>query len=658
MTVNNNPTIQPISPGFEKPCHFFYNVSGERAQELLLEHGKLGDFIVRPSESNKNDHTLSVHRGDRVTHVKIPMKEGQFYLPNGASCPNLRSLVEYICQENVFVERDGTVIEMRAPLIIKLTDRSALIGCDRFFHPMTSGKEVEALLNKEPNGTFLLRESGTTAGEFVIGVKCNDDVLHIKIYYIDGRYKVTMVGEAFRSINELMDNYTRTIMYQANGDPVPLTYPLQCTRFLPCMIEERLDFLKKPSAKNPNKDNAAEEFDMLQTDPESRMFVSCKEGRKPENATKNRYKNIVPFDHTRVKLRTENETIRQSDYINANYIEILQDEKYREFEELPKRYISTQGCLDNTVGAFWRMVWQENSQTIVMITKEVEKGKVKCVKYYPELDEEILTGFLNEIKVKTVKYQEDEEKFIRREFEITKGEEIRKVFHYQFLFWDDYECPADSVQSYMDEVNKCAEDNQIEDCGPMIVHCSAGVGRTGTYICIDILITLIKMRGLNWPIDVTKTVRMLREQRAFMVQTETQYRFIYETIGAFVKYAQMSPRIRNGHSTTLNGPLTPQLGQLKINEDNNQQTALTPSPSSLSASTSPFSNGPILSSSSSSFGSTTTGPGELFTTTAAKPLTEKIILSPPPLPKKNKFPPIPPTPNECSQDYVNSSQNC
>uniref|UniRef100_A0A914QRN4 Uncharacterized protein n=1 Tax=Panagrolaimus davidi TaxID=227884 RepID=A0A914QRN4_9BILA len=206
----------------------------------------------------------------------------------------------------------------------------------------------------------------------------------------------------------------------------------------------------------------------------------------------------------------------------------------------------------------------------------------------------------------------------------------------------------------MDEVNKCAEDNQIEDCGPMIVHCSAGVGRTGTYICIDILITLIKMRGLNWPIDVTKTVRMLREQRAFMVQTETQYRFIYETIGAFVKYAQMSPRARNGHSTTLNGPLTPQLGQLKINEDNNQQAALTPSPSSLSASTSPFSNGPILSSSSSSFGSTTTGPGE-FTTTAAKPLTEKIILSPPPLPKKNKFPQ---TPDECSQDYVNSSQNC
>ena len=194
-----------------------------------------------------------------------------------------------------------------------------------------------------------------------------------------------------------------------------------------------------------------------------------------------------------MKLRAESEAMRQSDYINANYIEILQDEKYREFEDLPKRYISTQGCLDNTVGSFWRMVWQENTQTIVMITKEVEKGKIKCVKYYPELDEEMLTGLMDEIQVKTVKYQEDEDKFIRREFHLTKGGETRVIYHYQFLFWDDYECPADSVQAYMDEINKNAEDNKMETCGPMIVHCRSVV-RKSTFE-----IKLSSFQRWGWP---------------------------------------------------------------------------------------------------------------------------------------------------------------
>ena len=391
------------------------------------------------------------------------------------------------------------------------------------------------------------------------------------------------------------------------------------------MIDERIDFLKKPSKRNPKKDNAAEEFDTLQNDSEPNIFNSKREGRKQENASKNRYKNVLPFDDSRIKLKTDTDEPRQSDYINANYVEVLHDERYREFEGFNKKYITTQGCLENTTGAFWRMLWQENSRTIVMITKEVERGKVKCVRYWPELGEELESGFFGEIVVKNV-MEELDDNFIRREFEISKKntQEKRRILHFQLLFWDDYECPVNSVQCYMDEINRKSEDiqNDVSDSpiGPMIVHCSAGIGRTGTYIVIDILIGVIKHHGLNWPIDVAKAVRMVREQRSQMVQNENQYNFIYEAVRAF---------INSTHEIKRNGS-TPQalvnsLNQVRITErEENSNTN-----NSKNADSIDFDK--VIPFSDSNNG---------------------LILSPPPLPKKRNKPP-PPPPNQ-DQNYVNS----
>ncbi|VDK55612.1 unnamed protein product [Gongylonema pulchrum] len=109
-------------------------------------------------------------------------------------------------------------------------------------------------------------------------------------------------------------------------------------------------------------------------------FVSRCEGRKPKNVCKNRYKNIIPYDHSRIILETDDP--ESSDYINANHIEMLVNE-YPEFAGLNRRYISTQGCLPNTIDDFWNMVWQQNSRIIVMITKEFERGRNKCCRYWP-----------------------------------------------------------------------------------------------------------------------------------------------------------------------------------------------------------------------------------------------------------------------------------
>lgn len=105
-------------------------------------------------------------------------------LPDKTTFDNLTTLVDHICQENVFVEPDGTVIELREAFSTKLSNKTALFGCDGFFHPLLSGKDAEHILLQKPVGTFLLRESSSTPGEYVIGVRSYNEVLHIKILNI------------------------------------------------------------------------------------------------------------------------------------------------------------------------------------------------------------------------------------------------------------------------------------------------------------------------------------------------------------------------------------------------------------------------------------------------------------------------------------------
>lgn len=133
---------------------------------------------------------------------------------------------------------------------------------------------------------------------------------------------------------------------------------------------------------------------------------------------------------------------------------------------------------------------------------------------------------------------------------------VRQIFQYQFLGWEDQSCPSGLLLNYLEDINTCVETKVPPDSGPIIVHCSAGIGRTGlnfltliidglgTFIVLDIILAKIKLQGPNCPVDVFKTVRMIREQRANMVQIEAQYRFIYEAISKFMK------NFRNGLSSS------------------------------------------------------------------------------------------------------------
>uniref|UniRef100_A0A3P9LVI6 protein-tyrosine-phosphatase n=1 Tax=Oryzias latipes TaxID=8090 RepID=A0A3P9LVI6_ORYLA len=236
--------------------------------------------------------------------------------------------------------------------------------------------------------------------------------------------------------------------------------------------------------------------------------------KKDENRNKNRYGNIIAYptdDHTRVRLQLLDGD-PHSDYINANYI----DGYHR-----PRHYIATQGPMQETVRDFWRMVWQENTASIVMVTNLVEVGRVKCVRYWP--DE---TEVYGDIKVTLIETEPLAEYVIRTFTVQKKGHhEIRELRQFHFTSWPDHgvPCYATGLLGFIRQVKFL----NPPDAGPIVAHCSAGAGRTGCYIAVDIMLDMAENEGV---VDIFNCIRELRSQRVNMVQTEEQYVFVHDAI--------------------------------------------------------------------------------------------------------------------------------
>ncbi|XP_077434565.1 receptor-type tyrosine-protein phosphatase T isoform X12 [Vanacampus margaritifer] len=233
--------------------------------------------------------------------------------------------------------------------------------------------------------------------------------------------------------------------------------------------------------------------------------------KKDENRNKNRYGNIIAYEHTRVRLQLL-EAEPHSDYINANFI----DGYHR-----PRHYIATQGPMQETVRDFWRMVWQEKSASIVMVTNLVEVGRVKCVRYWP--DE---TEVYGDVKVTLVETEPLAEYVIRTFTVQKKGHhELRELRQFHFTSWPDHgvPCYATGLLGFIRQVKFL----NPPDAGPMVAHCSAGAGRTGCFIAVDIMLDMAENEGV---VDVFNCIRELRSQRVNMVQTEEQYVFVHDAI--------------------------------------------------------------------------------------------------------------------------------
>ncbi|XP_038105916.1 tyrosine-protein phosphatase 99A isoform X1 [Culex quinquefasciatus] len=279
------------------------------------------------------------------------------------------------------------------------------------------------------------------------------------------------------------------------------------------------EFAKHVAALHVDGDiGFSKEYEAIQGEALNDEYPS-EHSQHPDNKAKNRYLNVIAYDHSRVHLRQVPGQKKHLDYINANFIDGYQK---------PRAFIGTQGPLPCTFDCFWRMIWEQRVAIIVMITNLVERGRRKCDMYWPKDG----TEMYGVIAVKLIR-EEVMATYTVRTFQIKhtklkkkKASQTEKlVYQYHYTNWPDHGTP-DHPLPVINFVKKSTAANPA-DAGPIVVHCSAGVGRTGTYIVIDAMLKQIEAKN---QLNVFGFLRYIRAQRNYLVQTEEQYIFIHDAL--------------------------------------------------------------------------------------------------------------------------------
>ncbi|MEJ1269604.1 protein tyrosine phosphatase non-receptor type 21 [Cricetulus griseus] len=261
----------------------------------------------------------------------------------------------------------------------------------------------------------------------------------------------------------------------------------------------------------------------------------CSTARLPENAERNRFQDVLPYDDARVELVPTKEN--NTGYINASHIKV--SVSGTEWD-----YIATQGPLQNTCQDFWQMVWEQGIAIIAMVTAEEEGGREKSFRYWPRLGSRHNTVTYGRFKI-TTRFRTDSGCYATTGLKmkhLLTGQE-RTVWHLQYTDWPEHGCPEDlkGFLSYLEEIqsvrrhtNSTSEPQSPNP--PLLVHCSAGVGRTGVVILSEIMIACLEH---NEVLDIPRVLDMLRQQRMMLVQTLGQYTFVYRVLIQFLKSSRL-----------------------------------------------------------------------------------------------------------------------
>uniref|UniRef100_G3UFT2 Tyrosine-protein phosphatase non-receptor type n=1 Tax=Loxodonta africana TaxID=9785 RepID=G3UFT2_LOXAF len=243
----------------------------------------------------------------------------------------------------------------------------------------------------------------------------------------------------------------------------------------------------------------------------------CKVAKLPKNKNRNRYRDVSPFDHSRIKLHQED-----NDYINASLIKM---------EEAQRSYILTQGPLPNTCGHFWEMVWEQKSRGVVMLNRVMEKGSLKCAQYWPpklktspeivlKPNSSLITQVLHELSLSSVERSLCVSSLLQ-------SQETREILHFHYTTWPDFGVP-ESPASFLNFLFKVRESGSLSlEHGPIVVHCSAGIGRSGTFCLADTCLLLMDKRKDPSSVDIKKVLLEMRKFRMGLIQTADQLRFSY-----------------------------------------------------------------------------------------------------------------------------------
>ncbi|XP_006819820.1 receptor-type tyrosine-protein phosphatase alpha [Saccoglossus kowalevskii] len=297
----------------------------------------------------------------------------------------------------------------------------------------------------------------------------------------------------------------------------------------PPIPAEQLPLVWATKHANDN-DLLKKEYDDL---PKSSKPVTVEASHIPENKIKNRYINILAYDQTRVKL-TPIEDDPYSDYINACYVDGYKSHN---------KFIAAQGPKEETVNDFWRMIWEQKSLTIVMVTKCAESNREKCSQYWPD----DCTTEYGDIKVtpllkETIKLAD----YDIRSFSVchlSDEEDTRTIIQLHYTSWPDFGAPKSPI-GMLNFIKRARIIDQQHPSkpGPMLVHCSAGVGRTGTFIVLD---AMMDQMAAEAKVDIFGFISQIRGQRNLLVQADVQYIFIYQALVEHYLYGNTEIDVNN-----------------------------------------------------------------------------------------------------------------
>ncbi|XP_050400814.1 receptor-type tyrosine-protein phosphatase T isoform X2 [Patella vulgata] len=314
------------------------------------------------------------------------------------------------------------------------------------------------------------------------------------------------LGDDQTVLSEHVDNQ---INEEIISEPIYMNVNNTKKQSSPVMLSQLYDYIKKN--KENNFYGFKREFEELPVG----LLACCEVSRRPDNRAKNRYGNIVAYDHSRVVLDPIPGE-QNTDYVNANYMDGYNRKK---------AFIASQGPNKTMIRDFWRMVWQLKISKIVMLTNLVEACKRKCEQYWPE-EGSIKYGEVTVKLVHTKKYTD----YIIRTFEISKEEISKIVKQFHFTTWSDHGAPTypTTLLAFRRKVLMYNTDSTA----PILCHCSAGIGRTGTYIALDYLLDQAQREDF---VDVLYIAQVMRTNRVNMIQTWEQYVFVYDAVLEAVK---------------------------------------------------------------------------------------------------------------------------
>jgi len=249
---------------------------------------------------------------------------------------------------------------------------------------------------------------------------------------------------------------------------------------------------------------------------------TCIDALKVENRGLNRYRDVYPYDHSRVHLESHAAT----DYINASLVEV---------DSINRRYILAQGPLPGTVGHFWSMVWEKNTKAVLMLNRVIEKGTIKCHQYWPQVMGETIQCEEVGLSVENINAVPGEH-YTTATLRIANlvTQESRDVIHFHYTTWPDFGVPScpDTFLQFLEAVQDSG--SLSSDVGPAVVHCSAGIGRSGTFCLVDSCLVMAEKEGPE-KVSIKSVLLDMRKSRMGLIQTEDQLKFSYISILAGVK---------------------------------------------------------------------------------------------------------------------------